>query len=411
MLATANPEEQFENWDKKSEAIQAEEQEKQDTIIEEFRSSEDYKKLEDEIGQHQDILDSIVYQYSKNGQDIQGAIEYTFLDPISLQKLGLEFEDSQNQKTIATLMSAIWEVPVWNKTQTDIFLEETPNNISEESNSLEKEPQEAIESSPEKESRESHIEEVPGFPSIERLVDTGHISPEEFANIRTDLEWNTAPQTAITNNISDAWKSQEAIKLLEWGKTPEERSESFFADMPKEAANNKEDPVTELIAENYRAFPLKWWEESDKNIDFIIAAREAGNKVIEGKHLPKSETFEATLKTLQTSTDKWEVYLALKYIHKEVNTYQAARSKKLKEQNSKAKKGSGLEKQKTTFAELIERAKANADKKQEQRIKEVMQAQMLEKKDTIETGEGGMWGDILDMLWDISPSSSEKKSA
>ena len=107
MSTVSDTQQQFENWEKKSEAIRGEEHEKQDAIIEEFRNSETYLKLENEIGQHQDILDNIIYQYAKNGQDIQGAIESTFLDPMSLKKLGLEFEDNQIQKAIAELMSAI----------------------------------------------------------------------------------------------------------------------------------------------------------------------------------------------------------------------------------------------------------------------------------------------------------------
>jgi len=257
---------------------------------------------------------------------------------------------------------------------------------------------------------EEKVEEVPGIPKLQRLVENNTISPEEFEGISEKIGEGEVLWKAIEATIKDSWTKETLLSIFS-PETPQEKSENFFKDMPEYVANDREDPTIQLISENYTKIPWVDGEKASNEENFKTAIQEAANTVVDGKIFERTEGFERAMETIQLGEDKEAMYVALGEVHRYVNNYTGMRGKAWKEKLRVAqkKKNEALTQQEITFQELIAKAKKNTNSEQQARIQKVMEASQAEENDTVDTGDLGLWWE-LDIFWE-DISDTPKKAA
>ncbi len=449
----------LENWDIRSKDIQEEEKSKQEQITQEFKNSPEYTIIEQSLSEADDvsnIMNAIATNYGKTG-DLKTALENTLKSPESQKRLWLIFTQEEAQKIVDDLLFIIkhklkndseqekegdtnieWNLEESREWENQIASEDVDEKDTSEDNwigedTLENEEWDVPwwetdeESEPVNQQQESIItlweeapenqevaanassDETPWFPTLSRLEQNGVISTEQLENISMEVETGTDINHAIENTITDSGIQETVLWTLNNQKTPEERADNFFKNMPEEA-KQWQDPIIDLIAENYREIPGKNGQEPNKNADFITAAQEAVNQVVDGKQFPRNDVFEKNMAKIQAGESKESVYLGLKAVHTYVNSISGKYAKASKKKLDTGK--SSVQEKKLLIAKIISQGRQKAEESQSAQQKKIEQVKAAEAQ---EDWTPEVWE--LDMLggWDldifVSRAESTKKQA
>ena len=158
---------------------------------------------------------------------------------------------------------------------------------------------------------EMHTEEKPGFPVLQKLERNNIISPQHFESIlQNELTNGNSLKDAIISSIENPDDRKHILSFFN-EENPEKKAETFHKSMPDEIAKDKDNPIVQLIAENYTEIPGKNGEKPSKEADFKTAIQEAANTTIEGKTFPRTEGFERAMKMIQRGNDKKDMFIAL----------------------------------------------------------------------------------------------------
>lgn len=357
----------IENWEIRSQEIQSQEREVQEARAEEFRNSDSYIRLADALEGNTDILEAIVTAYSSRG-DIYGAIRDVLGEESSQRRLWISFNPQDLQEAITQLIHIVDNKNPWEEREVSEW-ENLPS-------------------------------EYPWISRISRLVEIWVITTEEQQSITRNVEdsWNL--EESLRTTITDTGRLEDILTRIYPTSNPEERLRQFYSDMPEEVRRDQWNPILDLIAEHYVSFPDRDGNVSQEQ-DFKIALQEAAYSTVHNKQFERTEGFEIAMNTIQRGEDKEEMFIALQEVFHHVNDHEGIRGRAGKERNRIAEnqKNQALHQAEQTFAELITRARENANTEQMTRIQRVMEIQQAEAQDTISEGDLNLlWGWDLDVF-------------